>query len=58
MSLGLLDGILILSEEKRLHSKVDDMTKTAKTIVYRAPFRDGLSSSPAEGVIGSVGVQI
>lgn len=53
MSLGLFDSILVFGEKKRLHSEVDDVTKAAKTVVYRAPFRDGLSNSPAEGVVGS-----
>jgi hypothetical protein len=53
-SLGFLDDILILGEKECLHCKVDDMTKTARTVIYRAPFRDSLSNGPAEGVNGSV----
>jgi hypothetical protein len=54
LPLSFLDGVLVSGEKKRLHSEIDDMTKTAKTIVYWAPFRDSLSNSPAESVIGSV----
>lgn len=54
MSLGLFDSILVFGEKKGLHSEVDDVTKAAKTVIYRASFRGGLSNSPAEGVVGSV----
>jgi hypothetical protein len=54
LSLGFLDDILILGEKECLHCKVDDMTKTAKTVIYWAPSRNSLSNGPTEGVIGSV----